>query len=174
MTRQSNIFARKKTIITRTSNRKDFDYLRLRKADNIRLYRPVQAILEEKGESNQLAVFSEIVQMYDTKLNQTEMIIMITNKSIFLLDCRCNIKRHIEIKNLSQIILVKANPSFFTLSFLYGEAPLILESFRRAELMVFTLALRENSNPKPSVIATDALNLSLKSGKTIMLDFSKG
>ena len=111
--------------------------------------------------------------MYDTSLTATEMIIMITNKNIYLLDCRCNIKRRIDISSLSDIILVKANSSFFALSFLYGQAPLILESFRRAELMVFTLSLRENSNPKPKVLVGDALNLFMKSGKTILLDFDK-
>ena len=120
ISRSSNIYARKKTILPKTTNRKDFDYLGLRKQENVRLYRPASAILESQSESNQVAVFSEIVQVYDTNLTPTEMVILITRRSIYLLDSRCNIKSRIDISSLCEFILVKASPSFFAMYFLYS------------------------------------------------------
>jgi len=54
------------------------------------------------------------------------MVILITNQSIYLLDRKCNLKSRHEIKELAEIILVKANPSIFALSFYNGLPPLIL------------------------------------------------
>ena len=64
--------------------------------------------------------------MYNPNLSVTEMIILITSQSIYLLDRRCNLKSRYNIEDLSEIILVKANPSFFAMSFLQGLPPLIL------------------------------------------------
>ena len=78
--------------------------------------------------------------MYTPDLSVMEMIIIVTPQSIYLLDCRCNLKSRYSIDDLSEIILVKSNPSFFALSFLHGLAPLVLQSFRRAEAMVYLLS----------------------------------
>ena len=77
----------KSTLIDRTSNiNKDFDYLFLRRVDNTRFFKQVQTILNQYYEDNQIAVFSEIVQQYNAKMAVTEMIIMITSHSIYMLD----------------------------------------------------------------------------------------
>ena len=99
---------------------KDFDYLALRKPENTRLYNLVQAILRQYYEENQIAIFSEIVQMYDPKMEVTEMIILVTAQSIYMLDNQCNLKTRRELKDLAEIIQVKANPCFFALSFVAG------------------------------------------------------
>ena len=111
--------------------------------------------------------------MYNTNLSVTEMIILITSHSIYVIDRRCNLKSRYNIDDLSEIILVKANPCFFALSFLHGLAPLILQSFRRSELMIYILSQRERSIPKPKVVIGDAIKLLLKSGKTKVLEFDK-
>ena len=68
-----------------------------------------------------------------------EMIIMITQNSIYMLDSRAELKSQYSIGDLSEFILVKANPSIFAMSFTNGKAPLILRSIRRAELMLFVM-----------------------------------
>ena len=78
--------------------------------------------------------------MYNANLSVTEMVILITAQSIYVLDRRCNLKSRYNIDDLSEIILVKANPCFFALSFLHGLAPLVMQSFRRAELMIYVLS----------------------------------
>ena len=100
------------------------------------------------------------------------MIILITAQSIYILDRLCNMKSRYEIKFLTEIILVKANPCFFALSFSNGP-PLVLESFRRAELMVYVLSQRQNTNPKPKVAVGDAIKIYLSSGRMKMLEFDK-
>jgi hypothetical protein len=71
------------------------------------------------------------------------MFILITSSALYLLDLRCNLKTRIEIKDLREVILVKSNPCFFALSFKNGIPPLILQSFRRSELVFYLLAQRE-------------------------------
>ena len=165
MLKQSNIFSRKNSLLNKTSNRTDFDYLRLRDEENIRMFRPVQAILDAHGESRIMAVFSEIIQNYDTNLNGTEMIIMITRKSIFILVSRCNLKMRYELASLADVILIKANPSFFALSFRDKKPPLVLECFRRSELSIFALSLREHQEPKPRVITSDTIQMTTRNGE---------
>ena len=78
--------------------------------------------------------------MYNAALSVTEMIILVTSQSIYMLDTRCNLKSRHSIEDLSEIILIKSNPCFFALSFVNGQVPLILQSFRRAELMIYILS----------------------------------
>ena len=118
-------------------------------------------------------MFSEIVQMYTADLSVTEMIILVTSQSIYMLDSRCNLKSRYSIEDLCEIILVKQNPCFFALSFLHGLAPLILHSFRRAEAMIYILSQREKSETKPKVVVGDAIKLFMKSGRTKLLEFDK-
>ena len=120
-----------------------------------------------------MAVFSEVVHKYDPSLNVTEMIILISSLSIYLLDRRGNLKVRYSITDLKEIILVKANPCFFALSFSRDLPPLIMQSFRRAELMIYILSQRENKKPKPRVVVGDALKVYMRSGKTKLLEFDK-
>ena len=100
------------------------------------------------------------------------MIILITAQSIYILDPLCNMKSRYEVKYITEIILVKANPCFFAISF-ENAPPLVLESFRRAELMVYVLSQRQNTNPKPKVLVGDAIRVYMKSGLMRMLEFDK-
>ena len=133
----------------------------------------MQKILHQYYEEGQLAVFSEIVHMYKPSFELEEMVILVTSSAIYLLDRRCNLKTRYELKDLSEIILVKANPSIFALSFSSGQAPLILQSFRRAELMIFVLSQREKTPVKPKIVIGDALKVKLRSGKTVLMEFDK-
>ena len=101
------------------------------------------------------------------------MIIMITTNSIYILDRFSNLKTRYEIKDLFEIILVKANPCFFALSFSHGLPPLVLQSFRRSELMIFVLSNCQNMNPKPRVVIGDMVKIYLKSGRMKVLEFDK-
>ena len=59
------------------------------------------------------------------------------------------------------------------MSFVHGLAPLVLQSFRRAELMVYMLSQREKSTIKPKVVVGDAIKVHMKSGKSRVLEFDK-
>ena len=87
------------------------------------------------------------------------MIIMVNAVSLYLIDRRGNLKTRIELKNLREIILVKSSPCFFALAFRQGIAPLVLQSFRRSELMIFILAQREKAFQKPKVMVGDSLKV---------------
>ena len=50
---------------------------------------------------------------------------------------------------------------------------MVLQSFRRAELMIYILSQREGSLPKPRIVIGDALKVYLKSGRTKLLEFDK-
>ena len=155
------------------SNLKDTDYLELRKHDNVRFFATVQQILEEHSEGNQQAVFSEIVHMYNPDMSVREMIIMITQNSIYMLDSRAELKSQYSIGDLSEFILVKANPSIFAMSFTNGKAPLILRSIRRAELMLFVMQPRQQSLMKPKVVKGDTIKILMTSRKTKLLELDK-
>ena len=90
------------------------------------MYRPIQAILDAHNEGQQISVFSEIVQNYDTGLTSTEMIIMITLKSIYLIDNRGILVNRYNLSILKELFLIKAHPSFFALTFFGGWPPLVL------------------------------------------------
>mmetsp|Transcript_36864 Transcript_36864/g.48427 ORF Transcript_36864/g.48427 Transcript_36864/m.48427 type:complete len:114 (+) Transcript_36864:870-1211(+) len=111
--------------------------------------------------------------MYKPSFETEEMVVLVTSSSIYLLDRKCNLKSRYELKDLAEIILVKANPAIFALSFLLGLPPLILQSFRRAELMIYILSQREKSAIKPRVVVGDALKVRLRSGKSMLMEFDK-
>ena len=75
--------------------------------------------------------------------------------------------------SLGEVILIKANPSFFALIFLDKKPPLVLECFRRSELSIFALSMREHQEPKPRVITSDTIMLMKRSGGHFTLDFDK-
>ena len=82
--------------------------------------------------------------MYDTCLQATEMMIMVTQKSIVLLNDKCKLYDRYAVRDLVEIIQVKADPSFLALSFTQGIQTLILSTFRRTELMFYLLSLKQN------------------------------
>lgn len=101
------------------------------------------------------------------------MILMITAKSIYLLDHQCTLQSRSELKDLAEIILVKASPCYFALSFAAGTyAPLILQSVKRTEIMCFILSKTEKmQTQKPRVVEGDALKVLLKSGGNKLFKF---
>lgn len=123
-------------------------------------------------EDNQLAVFSEIVQKYNPKLQVSEHIICVTSQAIYLLDLKSNLEVRIEIRDLSEIILIKKNPCIFALVFKKGIASLVLQSLRRSELVVYILAQRENL-PKPKVQVGDKLRVYPRGKPSYLIEFDK-
>lgn len=65
------------------------------------------------------------------------------------------------------MILVKQNPNFFALSFTTQE-PLVMQSYRRCELIVF---IQSHMSKKPSVVVSAALSISTKGGKKFVHNF---
>ena len=59
------IMDRDQTIIEKSSNNKDFDYLFIRTPENIRFYAKVNDMLKGYYQQNEIKVFSEIVHNYD-------------------------------------------------------------------------------------------------------------
>ena len=98
---------------------------------------------------------------------------MINEYSIYVLDQRGCMDKHYKLEDLIEIILVKADPSFLALSFREGVHPLILSSYRRAELMVYVLAQRQHAYPKPVVSIGDFVRLTFRTGRTFDIQFNK-
>ena len=66
------------------------------------------------------------MQHYNTKLDVSEVIMLVTKGAIYILDINCNLLQRYEIQYLSQIILVKSNATFMALTFTQGLKPFIL------------------------------------------------
>lgn len=169
----SNMLARQGSLLQQSSNRTNFDYLFLRRADNTRYYEPVQNILQLYSEDSQLAVFSEMVHMYKPSLESVEMIILVTSAAIYLLDQDCNLVTRDELVDLSEIILANTNPSIFALTFRSGLYPLVLQSFRRPEFRIFVMSQLGGSSNKPKVTYSETFDVCLHSGKMIKMEFSE-
>ena len=65
--------------------------------------------------------------------------------------------RH-SVRELLQVILIKTNPCVFVLCFKNGP-PLLLQSYRRTELVIFLLTQREGMHPKTVVARSQGLKL---------------
>ena len=134
-----NTMNMRSTLMAKCSNKPNHDYLFLRKRDNLRFYKQAHKILSQNREQGEQCIFSELVQKYDATFRTKEFIIVITSGRLYLLDTKCHLKYRQELADCTQIIKVKANPSFFALVFSQGP-PLILETFRRIELIMYILS----------------------------------
>ena len=101
---------------------------------------------------------------YDYEFNITEMVLLITAKTIYVLDRNGEMKTRYSLEDLMEVIMVKSNPCFFALSFKEG-IPLVMQSFRRAELVIFMLS-HQTADKKAKIRVGDALKVRMRSGKT--------
>ena len=67
---------------------------------------------------------------------------------------------------------MKANPSFFALVFSQGP-PLILETFRRIELVMFILSQRERKEPQPKISNGRNIRFHKPDGTTETIEFER-
>ena len=130
------------------------DYLSLRNSKNLRFYIQVKKIMKKFGEEDSKAVFSELVVRHAT--DRKELIILVTSEMLYLFDRNCNLKCRQRLANLSEIVLVKANPCIVALLFDKG-LKLILETVRRTEIVIFILSQRAGKDPKPTVSRGDCI-----------------
>lgn len=149
----------RKSVIEATTNKKDFDYLFLMKPANDKMYKPVKKVLESYKEGNATAIFSEYIQSFQPDLKATEYILVITWKSLFLIDKKFKAKQHCELQKLRQIIMIKTNPCIFALSFGGQSIPLLLQSFRRSELIMYLLTQCKENVPKVSISRTKGIRI---------------
>lgn len=154
------------SVVGMTSNKKDFDYLFLTKVNNEKYYNTVRKELEEWGEAGFTTVFSEIIQSFTPDLEVSQFIILITPKSLFLLDVKSAkiIKKEkkpakYELRKLNSIIMISTNPCIFSLSFTGGTGPLLLQSVRRSELVMFLLQHCRQNDPTVKVTRTAGIRI---------------
>ena len=132
--------------MAKCSNNKNHDYLHVRNTFNKRFYRQVQSVLSKTGDQFASDVFSEVIQKYDAEFRTKEYIVVITSERLYLLDIKCQLKYKLLLSECIQIIKVKSNASFFSLIF-KSDPPLILETYRRIELIMFILSQRAGKQP---------------------------
>lgn len=124
--------------MNKASNKRDFDYLFLRKRDSGEAFYKVEKELVKFDDHKCANIFSERVQKFNTSLHVTECCILVTNESVYLFDNKINFMSRHSVRDCVQIILIKTNPCVFVLCFRSGP-PLLLQSFRRTELVLFLL-----------------------------------
>jgi hypothetical protein len=90
--------------------------------------------------------------------------------TIYILDKDGNLKSRYKINDLKEVILVRQNPLFFALSFKSG-IPLIMQSFRRPELVPFLLS--QMTVKKAQIRQGDDLFVKMKSGKEHIVKFDQ-
>ncbi len=83
---------------------------------------------------------------------------MITAATIFIFTAKFRLIQKSPIRDMSGIILIKTNPSIFSISFKNGP-PLLLQTFRRTELVIYLLTQRENMKLKTNVVRANGMNL---------------
>jgi len=159
---QVNRMSVRKSVINSTSNQKDFDYLFLTKPTNDRLYKPIFKLLSTFGESGNTSVFSEYIQSFNPELKVTEFILLINHKSLYLIDKKGVSKGRHDLLKLRQIIMIKTNPCIFALSFGGIGQPLLLQSFRRSELIMYLLTQCKNNVPKVNVTRSKGIRIFLQ------------
>lgn len=86
---------------------------------------------------------------------------MITAATIYIFTPKFKLLQKSQIREISGIILIKTNPSIFSISF-KNQFPLLLQTFRRTELVIYLLTQRENMKLKTSVVRANGLNLKAK------------
>jgi len=84
--------------------------------------------------------------------------------AVYLFDRKYNFRKCEKVKDLNSVILIKTNPSVFTLNFTQS-APILLQTFKRTELVVFLLTQRENLGKKTNIFRSQGLKITMKSGK---------
>lgn len=154
----------------------NFDHLAIRDPSH-KSYKKISEIVkkEEFSEFSKM-VFSDYVYKYDTYMEKTKVILLITDISIFILNpkdfSKINYSRLID---LDTILPVKTNSSIIAMDFkkpkeadkTVGNADwksLLLESIRRTELLLFLLnCATNNARKKPIINYTRTLNLVSKS-----------
>jgi len=117
----------RKTLLTQASNKKDFDYLNLRKDLKAKNALLLDRILIENGEGNAQGIFSEVISKFDYNLETREINLVVTSKRLYFFDKDFGITAANKrlVSDLTRLLLVKANPCVFSLDFKKGP-PLLL------------------------------------------------
>ena len=97
---------------------------------------------------------------------------MITAATIYIFTPKFRLIQKSSIRGMTGIILIKTNPSIFSISF-KNELPLLLQTFRRTELVIYLLTQRENMKLKTNVVRANGLNLKAKGNKNQKVFFDK-
>lgn len=113
---------------------------------------------------------SDNIQEFDEKMKPQDRVIVITPNSIFFLNKKFELKRCILIKTIFELVLIKTNPSIFSMS-ITGNRPIILQTFRRTEFVIYLLSMRDNHGLSTRISRSSGLNLGMRNGKEEKLEF---
>lgn len=137
---------------------------RLLTQKNVNKIRDILAKNGEAAEIDQISyVFSDYIEKFDAKLNKYECITIITDKNLYIFspkDMAC--KNIAQLKNLTQVLMVKQNDSLLGLKMADGK-DLFIETVRRIELVVYLTTNSDmTGSPQPKIIQGSKINLSQK------------
>jgi len=93
---------------------------------------------------------------------------MSTPTTLYLLDKQLNPQKSFLVEDLMQIIMIKTNPCIFTLQF-RDRAPLLLQFFRRAEIVNFLLTY----NPNVKICRSKSIRVYMRGGGSKTISFDK-
>ena len=83
-------------------------------------------------------VFSDNVQLFDNSMKPVDSVMLVTQTGIYLFNKKLDFQKRVYLKQIKTMVLIKTNASIFLLK-LDKELHLLLQSFRRTELVVYLL-----------------------------------
>ena len=131
--------------MTKFSRKKNFDHLNLRNEINYITFKKISSLIKAKGENTiSPYVFSDFIHQLDKNMKKTELMILITDQSMYLLKVsNYNVMYHVKLAYLTKVVSIVNNSSIFALNFAgveikpNGEQAFLFDSVRRSELIVF-------------------------------------
>lgn len=143
----------------------------MRKLDH-KNYRLVHHILTEYREQEENNVFSDNVQEFNNSMKAVDEVCLITAHSIYFFTKQFAFIKRFELHRVEQVVLIKTNQSVFSLT-ITGQKPVLVQSLKRTELIVFLLTQRENMGKATQICRTANLNVIMNSGREQSIRFEK-
>jgi hypothetical protein len=113
---KSNKLTRK---MTKFSRKKNFDHLNLRNEVNYITFKKVSALIKSKGEEIiSSSVFSDFIHQIDKNMKKTELIILISDESLYLMQVSdYKIMYHVKLAYLTRVVSIVDNSNIFAVNF---------------------------------------------------------
>jgi Unconventional myosin tail, actin- and lipid-binding len=135
--RASTAVQRQSTLRSTQVQNRDTDYLALRRRDH-KNFNLVNHVLMDFNDADTTEVFSDNVQLFDNSMKPVDSVMLVTQTGIYLFNKKLDFQKRVYLKQIKTMVLIKTNASIFLLK-LDKELPLLLQSFRRTELVVYLL-----------------------------------
>lgn len=115
-------------------------------------------------------MMSEQIQVFDEKMKPVDRVLIISPNCIFFFNKKFELRKMLQLKNIPELILIKTNPSIFSIT-PTGHPPIIMQTFRRTEFVIYLLSMRDNLGLSTRVSRSSGLKLGMKNGKEDKIEF---